>query len=45
MKYKLYFGKTIKDWVVLTIKSLIICTLVLVTVGLLWSLTILAFGL
>ena len=45
MKYKLYYGKTTKDWLVLAIKSVIVCTLVSVTMGLLWSLTILAFGL
>lgn len=43
MKYQLYFGKTIKDWVVEAIKSLIICATALLVVGLFYLLTVLLF--
>ena len=45
MKYKLYFGKTWRDWTVEFIKALIIGATTLVVVGLFYLITILLFSL
>ncbi len=45
MKYKLYYGKTTQDWWVLAIKSVILCTITFVSVGLFLLSILLVFSL